>query len=95
MGYYLDSFSYGPVRILAQDGNGGMNKLGEIQLLNIIFLGTLNELEKVASKIHNAVNDPEQLDLLNTEATKGTIKRLHGEALETNTKIADILDGNE
>lgn len=57
------------------------------------FLGALNEMEKIASTIRNAVNDPGQLDLLNVDKTKITIDRLHGEALENNIKLADILNG--
>jgi len=75
-----------------------MDKINEIQLLNVNFLAALNELEKMGSKIRNAVTDPAQLDLLdllNVEETKRTIERLHGEALENNKKLADILNGSE
>ena len=71
-----------------------MSKVNEIQLLNVNFLADLNEMEKVASAIHNAVIDPAQRDLLNIEETRRTIERLHGEALENNIKLADILNGS-
>lgn len=69
-----------------------MTDINEIQLLNMNLLGTLNELEKVASLIDNAVDDPGQRSLLSIEETQKTIERLRSEALAQYVKMSDMLD---
>lgn len=70
-------------------------KLAQIQWLNGNMLRTTLELDEAAQKIQKAVDDPEDLKLLDIEETRKTLKRLHGEALETNVKVADLLNGSE
>ena len=73
-----------------------MSKLSEIQRINsALLLPTLNELEKVVSKIRNAVREAEQLELLNVGNTEQTINRLHGEILEISSQVTEILDYGE
>ena len=69
-----------------------MTNINDIQRLNITLLGALNELEKVASLINNAVIEPEQRNLLSIEETVKTIERLHGESLVLHAKLSDMLD---
>lgn len=73
-------------------GDSKMTEINDIQLLNMRVLGTLNELEKVASLINNAVNNADQRELLSIDKTQKTIERLRSESIALYVKMSDMLD---
>jgi len=61
----------------------------ELLRLNMEFATALSEFEEVASKISNAVNHGENI---NVAQEQKTIKRLHAEAMTINSKLIEELD---